>query len=128
MLTLILMACTGASSGAQDPADDSSPSGVATFSAEELVWTGLTVGFSEVRPLDVLNTGSGLLDVTDAAIVTDPGGVFSVDFTAVSLEPDDKVTMLVSALLTEDAPATGELRVRTSDPSATEVLIPLVVD
>ncbi len=128
MIVLLLAACTGTGSGVQDPGDDSSPGGVASFSATGLTWTGLTPGFSETRSLDVTNVGAGPLDVTEATIVTDPTGVFSVDFSAVTLDPDATASVVVSALLEVEGPATGDLRVRTSDPAAGAAMFALTVE
>lgn len=128
MIALLLLACTGEGPGVGQPQDDSVPAGAATFSAEELVWTGLTAGFSEIRTLDVTNAGAGPLDVTEATIVTDPASVFSVDFAALTLDPGASATIEVAALLAEDGPASGELRVRTSDPAAAAPIFALTVE
>lgn len=127
MTLFLLWACTGGT-GVLDPGDDSSPGGVATFSAATLVWTDLTPGFSVTRALDVTNTGEGPLDVTEATIVTDPSGVFSVEFTATTLDPAATASVVVSALLVVDEPATGQLRLRTSDPAASAPIFALTVE
>jgi len=128
MIALLLLACTGEGAGVGQPPDDSTPAGAATFSAEELVWTGLTAGFSEIRTLDVTNTGEGPLDVSEATIVTDPSAVFSVDFVAITLDPSASATIEVTALLSQDGPASGELRIRTSDPAAAAPIFALTVE
>lgn len=129
MFLSLLLACGIATSGGVDSgAADSAPTGVAVFSAASLEWHDLSVGYSATQTLDVTNAGEGELDITEAAIVTDPAGVFSVDVAPFTLGPGDLGSIVVSALLTEDAPATGELRVRTSDPAAASTLVALSAD
>lgn len=129
MLLLLLAACNGG--GAVETTrhgDDSEGAPVASFSSDALVWTDLSPGFSANQTLDVTNVGTAPLEVTDAAVVTDPSDVFTVDFTAFTLEPGDIGSIVVAALLVEDAPATGELRVRTNDPAAATTIFPLTVN
>lgn len=129
MVLVLMLACGIATSGGVDSGGgDSGPGGVAVFSAESLAWHDLTVGYSATQTLDVTNGGGGDLDITEAAIVTDPSGVFSVALEPFTLGPGDLGSIVVTALLMEDAPATGELRVRTSDPAAASTLFPLTAD
>lgn len=124
----LLIACTGASSGVQQPGDDSAGSAVAEFSAITLSWEGLTPGFSETRALTVSNVGSGDLDVSEARVVTNPDGVFSTDFSAQTVAAGASVEIEVAAVLAEPGTASGELRVVTSDPAQESVLITLVAE
>lgn len=129
MVLLFIVACSGgAGPGAKGDGEDSAPAGVASFSADALVWTDLTPGFSVQQTLDVTNLGTGPLDVTEAAIVTDPSDVFTVSFSALSLDPGDLGSVMVSALLIVEGPAAGELRLRTSDPNASAPVFDLTVN
>ena len=129
MTLLLLLACAPATSGGRpSEGDDTGPVGIATFSAAALTWQGLAVGFSQTRTLDVTNTGSGVLDVSEAGIVTDPAGVYSVKFSPFSLDPGSLGSVVVTALLVEEGATTGELRVRTSDPDAASTLFALATE
>ncbi len=129
MILLLLLACTIASSGGNIVAgDDTASVGTAIFSAEELLWHDLSAGFSQTRTLDVTNIGEGVLDISEASIVTDPADVYSVNFSPFSLDPGSIGSVVVTAILVEDGPTTGELRVRTSDPAAASTLFPLATD
>lgn len=129
MVLLFIVACSGGGGpGASGDGDDSAPAGVATFSADSLVWTDLTPGFSEKRTLDVTNTGAGSLDVTEATVVADPSDVFTVEFSAFTLDPGDIGSVVVSALLVEEGSAEGQLRLRTSDPNASAPVFDLTVN
>jgi hypothetical protein len=108
--------------------DDTAPVGTASFSAEELLWHNLSAGFSQTQTLDVTNIGEGVLDISEASIVTDPAGVYSVNFSPFSLDPGSIGSVVVTALLAEEGPTSGELRVRTSDPDAASTLFPLATD
>ncbi len=129
MTLLFLLACNGgAAVKTTTHGDDSGSGGVASFSATQLTWSNLTPGFSENQTLDVTNTGTGALSVTEATIVNDPSSVFTTDFTAFTLNPGDIGSVVVAALLTEAGSAQGQLRVRTSDPAASEPLFDLIVN
>ena len=60
--------------------------------------------------------------------MTDPASVFSVDLEPTTLDPSATLTIEVTALLAEDGPASGELRVRTSGPAAAAPIFALTVE
>lgn len=116
---------TGFGTGTDDPVGQTGDP-IAEITPAELVWTDVDVGYSFVEELTITNVGDGDLAIYEIAILTDPSEAFLLDTAAnITLEPAAQQSWQVTCDLATDAVAEGTLRVRTNDPAATEVVVPM---
>lgn len=95
----------------------------------ELVIDDMQIGYAKSGTITLESVGDSTLKVYEIGLVSNQGGVF---YTAafekgaeLELPPTETHNITVTATLPTAEPAYGELRVRTSDPDATSVSIPL---
>lgn len=129
MLVLALLACGQPDVNLGSNTDDNTGltgSAVAEITPAELVWTDADVGFSSVLDLTITSVGDGDLEVYEIALMNDTTGTYVFDRVRdETIAPGEAKTWPVTCDLEEAITAEANLRVRTNDPDATEVSVPL---
>lgn len=100
-----------------------------TLSVQEVVITDIQVGYSKSGPFTIESVGDANLQIYQIRIVADADDVFYFDeveeVDEVELAPGQSVDYTVNADLSVAEPSVGELRLRTSDPDAAALILPL---
>ena len=116
---------TGLTNGNNDN-DIVTGTGRMTLSVSELVIENIELGFSQSSQFTIESVGDANLLIYEIRIVADPDDVFYFDeLEDAELAPGQSSSHSVNADLTVDAPSYGELRLRTSDPDAAALILPL---
>jgi hypothetical protein len=128
-LMFLTMACDS-STGLRVP-KDSGPEVLGTvvlqLSAESLDIYDATVGVGRSGTVVATSAGDADLQLYEVKIVDDPGDQFFMqEFDdTVALGPAETLDLTIVATLAAEEPATCRIRVRSDDPNATEVFIPV---
>ena len=126
---LFAAACGGGdnsfSNGGNDPNTEVG-TGVADFYPTELDFPDCEPDIANGQAFKITNVGENTLSVYEISVV-EGGLVFYVeDVDEFALEPkDDREFTVVATLTAPMAPADGTLRIKTSDPDATDFQMPL---
>lgn len=117
-LPLLLPACSaetgfGTSAKSNGTNDDA---GEMTVYPDAVTWTDLTVGNAQSEYMKITSSGDQTLHVYEVSIVSSGDGQFAMEEPeAFDLEPGLDQEFPVLCTLTAEAPATGELRIRSND-------------
>ncbi|MES2638775.1 MAG: hypothetical protein V4850_04815 [Myxococcota bacterium] len=116
---------TGLTNGNNDN-DIVNGTGRMTLSVTELVIEHIVLGFSQSAQFTVESVGDANLQIYEMRIVADTDDVFFFnELENLEMAPGQSESYSVVADLTVDAPSYGELRLRTSDPDAAALILPL---
>jgi hypothetical protein len=117
---------TGLTNGNNDN-DIVTGTGRMTLSVPEIVIEHIELGYSKSASFTIESVGDGNLLIYEIRIVADADDVFFFDEVEnAELAPGQtSEPYSVNADLTVDAPSYGELRLRTSDPDAAALILPL---
>lgn len=90
--------------------------GAMTVYPDVLTWTDLTVGDALGEPFKITSSGAQTLHVYEVSIVSSADGQFAMtEPDAFDLDPGQSQEFRVLCTLAADAPANGELRIRSND-------------
>jgi hypothetical protein len=125
---LLLVGCTPQTGFSNGKNNQDLPTGTGRMEIDktEITVSDIQVGYSESVPFTITSVGDANLIIYEVRIVTDVDDAFYIDeFEEIELAPgQDKIFSLV-ADLEADAPAEGELRIRTNDPDYASFIVPL---
>jgi hypothetical protein len=133
-MTLVLaalIACQSSTGFSSNPNENEGVEGtpILTLSAQELLILDAEVGFSRSGELTGTNTGDGNLKIYEVSVLDDAAQVmyFEEPDQTLTLAPTQSLTWRVVATLETAEPASATLRIRTSDPAANDLRIPIDV-
>ena len=131
VLLAALIACQSSTGFSSTPPENDGVDGtpILTLSAQEVLIQDADVGFSKSGELTGTNSGDGNLKVYEVSVLDDTAQVlyFEEPEETLTLGPAQSLTWRVVATLQEAEPASATLRIRTSDPEANDLRIPIQI-
>lgn len=129
IIVMCLVACNGdtsfTSTGQNE--EEIQGSGGLSYSPEQLVFSDLTVGNTVSQDITFNSIGDVNLNLYEVRTINTGGGVFYVpDTQDLVIGPGSSLNVTVTATLSEEAPAEGLLRVKSSDADYIEFTIDLL--
>ncbi len=131
LLLSLLFACSADTGFAPKAPTPEAPVGdaVASFSTTEILITDIDPQYSKSGRVTLTSSGTGPLEVYEARLVENPERAFYMEGIdtqdGVVLAPGGALDFQVAVTLPGPVALDGTLRVRTSDPEASAVLIPV---
>lgn len=130
LLALGLVGCaqTDTGLGTGNTGDDTIVTGTGRMELDktEIVISDIELGYSKSESFTVTSVGDANLQIYEIRIVADVTDSFYFDeVDDVELAVGQTASYTVVADLNSDAPAEGELRLKTSDPDANALIVPL---
>lgn len=129
MIALWLLACAGNDTnfnGKADEPDLVSGTAVAEVDPLEVFLTDIDPAYSKGGPVTVTSAGDADLRIYGAQMVDNPDGVFFFEPVGeLVLAPGNQVSWTVVATLPGPVAYDGVLRIRTNDPTRTNLTVPV---
>lgn len=124
-LALFLVACqqdTGFSSGNSDQV--SGKNGTMVLTPTYLVFDDISPSYAKSATFNVASTGTEQLEIYQARIIANPGGVFTFeDKTEVLVNSGDSVDWAVALYVTAEGKYEGSIRIDSNDATTPQVVL-----
>ncbi len=121
----ILVACqqdTGFSSGTDDQV--SGENGTMVLTPTYLLFDDLSPSYAKSATFNVASTGDEQLEIYQARVIANPGGVFTFeDKTEVLINPGSSVDWAVALYVTAEGKYEGSIRIDSNDATTPQVVL-----
>ncbi|MBM4366236.1 MAG: hypothetical protein FJ102_08465 [Deltaproteobacteria bacterium] len=127
-LPLLFLAACPQDTGFQSGTDTkiSGGNGVIVVTPSYVLFEGLQPSYAKSASFNVASTGEEQLQVYQARLIANPGGVFTFeDKSDVLINPGDSVDWDVALYTTEEGKFEGAIRIESNDGSTPEVVVEL---